>query len=251
MANAKSTSPRDVDMFFGHLETTTHDIWKDILTSSRMVRAIQDGSMTRELYAIYMVETYHYTSHNARNQALVGTRQDCAAPYAKYCYGHAAEEVGHEKMALNDIASLGFEHLKNDAFALPEPLPETERLIAYLYWISLTGNPLQRLGYSYWAESCYTHINPLIAKLRHTLGLEASQLTFFIAHSDIDTEHFEKVKAIIRRTCKTEHDLACVERALENTLRMTGNMLDAVYTEYERFRAGDSARCDFLRSRAS
>ncbi len=151
-------------------------------------------------------------------------------------------------MALHDVASLGLPGLKEEGARLPAPLLDTECLIAYLYWISITGNPLQRLGYSYWAESCYSHINPMLAKLRSTLQLEASQLTFFVAHSDIDADHFEEVKNIIRRTCKTEQDLAAVSHVMETSLRLTGRMLEAVYDEYERFLAGKSERCALLQA---
>lgn len=236
------------DQFFAHMESRSSQIWEGILSSSRFVRAINEGRATQAMYAIYMIETYHYTSHNSRNQVLVGIRPDCSTIYTKFCYEHAAEEVGHEKMALHDVASLGLPALKEEGAYLPEPLLDTECLISYLYWISITGNPLQRLGYSYWAESCYSHINPILEKLRDSLQLKASQLTFFIAHSDIDAEHFEGVKDIIRRTCKNEQDLTAISRVMENSLQLTGRMLEAVYDEYELLLAGRSERCALLRN---
>ncbi|MGS0740341.1 iron-containing redox enzyme family protein [Glaciimonas sp. GG7] len=233
----------DFDFFFKELDVKVDQVWKEIFSTSGFINAIESGQMTKELYAIYMVETFHYTSHNARNQALVGTRENCNSVYSRFCYEHAAEEVGHEKMALHDVLSIG---LKDIEFTIPRPLPETETLIAYLYWISLTGNPLQRLGYSYWAENCYAYINPMIAKVRNTLMLEASQLTFFIAHSDIDADHFNDVKNIIRRTCKTRQDIDSVVYAMDATLRLTGKVLEAVYLEYEKFKSGASLRYAFL-----
>lgn len=218
-------------------------VWGEILDTSRLVRAIRDGSIDKALYAIYMLETYHYTAHNARNQALVGVRHAELAPYAKFCFEHAAEEVGHERMALHDVMSIG---LKGHEFDIPKPLPATEILIAYLYWISFTGNPLQRLGYSYWAENAYVYINPLIDRLRRLLDLQESQLTFFIAHSAIDADHFDEIKSVMRRTCKQDEDWADIERVMETSLRLTGAMLDAVHDEYERYRSGASTRYAFL-----
>ena len=225
------------------LEYKVSAIWSEILSKSRLAHAIQEGQIDKALYAIYMIETYHYTSHNARNQALVGVRHADNVAYAKFCFEHAAEEVGHEKMALHDVMSIG---LKQHDFDIPEPLPATEILIAYLYWISFTGNPLQRLGYSYWAENAYQYINPLIDGLRKTLDLQASQLTFFIAHSDIDAHHFEEIKSIMKRTCKTDRDWADIARVMETSLYLTGAMLEASYEEYERYRSGKSDRYKFL-----
>src|SRR5690349_189535 len=97
----------DFDRFFKKLEDKAGSLWQEILNTSKLVKAIEEGVITKALYAIYMIETYHYTSHNAHNQALVGTRPDCTSVYAKFCYQHAADEVGHEKMALHDVSSLG------------------------------------------------------------------------------------------------------------------------------------------------
>ena len=235
----------DFPAFFSKLDQRLDILWGDLIRTSPLLRVIDENRITRELYAIYMVETYHYTGHNARNQALVGMRPDLSAPYMKFCLEHAADEVGHEKMALHDVASLGI--VDPDA-ALPVPLMETDILISYLYWVSQTGNPLQRLGYSYWAESCYKYINPLLAKLRKHLDLQASQMTFFIAHSDIDAEHFEDIKRIIERTCKSQEDLDAVTRVMESTLKLTGDVLNACHREYELHLAGLSKRCVFLGS---
>ncbi len=218
-------------------------LWSEILANSRFAAAIRDRRVDKSLYVIYMIETYHYTAHNARNQALVGVRHAENVQYSKFCFEHASEEVGHEKMALHDVMSIG---LKEHAFDIPAPLPETEILIAYLYWISLTGNPLQRLGYSYWAENAYQYINPLIEGLRETLELKPSQLTFFIAHSDIDADHFDEIKSIMQRTCKSEADWEDIARVMETSLRLTGAMLEASYEEYERYVSGTSNRYRFL-----
>ena len=237
------TTPVSFEQQLILLDARIENTWSDILDHSRLVSAIRDGSVCKSLYAIYMIETFHYTAHNARNQGLVGVRHADNPVYAKFCFEHAAQEVGHEKMALHDVMSLG---LKREVFEIPQALPETEVLIAYLYWISFSGNPLQRLGYSYWAENAYQFINPLINSLSETLSLKPAQLTFFIAHSDIDIEHFNEIKLILQRTCKTQADWDAITNVMETSLRLTGNMLEAVYTQYEAWQNGLAPRYDFL-----
>ena len=86
------------------------------------------GCVDKRLYAIYLTETFHYTKHNAKNQALVATRMESINPnYAKFCLKHALEEVGHEFMALHDIQNMGY---KLDEKSLPEALPATKTLVA-------------------------------------------------------------------------------------------------------------------------
>jgi pyrroloquinoline quinone (PQQ) biosynthesis protein C len=228
---------------FTDIDSSISELWSNIFSSSPLVKTINSGNVTKSLYAIYMIETYHYTSHNAANQALAGVK-NCENPvYAKFCFKHACDETGHEQMALHDLLSLG---VKEDEFVLPKPLPETEMLIAYLYWISSNGSPFRRLGYSYWAEGSYKYINPLIHKVKDSLKLDNSQMTFFIAHSDIDKKHAEEVESIILRTCKEACDWDDMKTVAETSLRLTAIMLDAIYREHQNFVNGKSKRYEFL-----
>lgn len=228
------------------LNKTTSALWDKILSESRLIKEIMDGNATKVLYAIYMIETFHYTRHNARNQALVGVRsQNISDRYLSYCFHHANEETGHENMALRDIRSLGFD--VSDVTQM-RPLPATETLTAYLYWISFQGNPVQRLGYSFWAENVYSYIDPALKALQESLGLQDSNLKFFVAHASIDEAHAEEVNKMILENCKTNKDFNDVKYVLENTLSLTGRILDDVWNEYVKFRKNKSDRYDFLRN---
>nr|WP_230975073.1 iron-containing redox enzyme family protein [Burkholderia stagnalis] len=136
----------NIDQQFTALEQRIRATWGEILDNSSLAQSIRTGEFSKELYMIYMLETYHYTSHNARNQALAGVAHPENPVYMKFCFDHAADEAGHEMMALHDLRSLGN---ANDELQLPAPLPSTETLIAYLYWASKHGNPFRRLGYSF------------------------------------------------------------------------------------------------------
>lgn len=224
---------------FNVLEKRIAATWADILDRSALARAIRSGEFSPELYMIYMLETYHYTAHNARNQALAGVANPQNPVYMKFCFDHAADEAGHEMMALHDLRSLGQSDAK---LVLPPPLPSTETLIGYLYWASQHGNPFRRLGYSFWAESSYEHITPLVSQVKQNLGLKDSQLTFFIAHSAIDAEHAIEVRSIIERVAKTADDWAAIGETAETSLRLTGHMLDEVHAEYTRLMSGAPSR---------
>jgi len=240
----------DIDQHFAALEQRISATWGEILDNSPLAMSIRTGEFSKELYMIYMLETYHYTSHNARNQALAGVAHPENPVYMKFCFDHAADEAGHELMALHDLRSLGD---TSDDLPLPAPLPSTETLIAYLYWTSKHGNPFRRLGYSVWAESSYQYINPLVGKVKEQLGLKDSQLTFFVAHSAIDEEHAREVRNVIERVAKTASDWDAIGETAEVSLRLTGRMLDEVHTEYMKLASGRPSRysavCDALFSR--
>jgi thiaminase len=234
----------DVKERFEALDEKLKATWKEILERSKLVHTIERGEIDRRLYGLYLLETYQYTLHNSRNQALVGVRSLSEnGPYLKFCFEHASEEAGHEQMAMHDLLSLG---LKRDSFLVPAPLPATEVLIGYLYWISGTGNPLRRLGYSYWAESSYQYITPLITRVQQTLSLKPAQMTFFVSHSRIDEEHALQVHKMISSNCQSEADWRDVEQVMVTSLRLTGGMMEGVYTEYERLVKGEYSPYTFL-----
>jgi len=229
-----------------NLKEEVGEIWQKTLSGSTMARMIMTGEVDRKFCAMYLMETFHYTRHNARNQALVGvTAENIPDSYRRFCFHHAEEETGHENMALHDLlSSLG---VARKDITIPEPLPETEVLISYLYWVSATGNPLRRLGYSFWAEACYEYINPLIEVIRDTLELKETQMTFFRAHSDIDEEHAKEVEDMLISCCRTEKDWQDVARVMRTSLELTANMVEAVTQAYIASKSGDD-KYDFLNS---
>jgi hypothetical protein len=229
-----------------HLHDLTAAVWRRMLETSPFFAAWETGACDRRLLALYYVETYHYTLHNARNQALVGVQHLSASPaYVQFCFEHAEEETGHEMMAFHDLKRM-VERPDLQLSDLPPPLPATETLIGYLYWISSTGNPLRRLGYSFWAEDSYRYFMPTLHRVRDRLGLVDADLTFLIAHANIDEKHAHDVHEQLLRHCRTESDWDAVGEVLVTSLELTGRVLDAVQEQWQRVGAGDCARVPFI-----
>jgi FkbM family methyltransferase len=204
------------------------------------LKVIRPGYASKKLYAIYMMETYHYTFHNSRNQAAIPARRDeMDINYMKFCLHHAEEEAGHEMMAFSDIKKLGFNISKNN---LPEPLPATQELIRYIYEIAENANPLARLGYSFWAERVYTYITPLLKLMKFGAGIPDKSMTFFNEHSDIDAKHAEDVDEAILRFAKTDADWKAIEECMIGTLDRTIKMTHEVLAEYDKVRDNQETR---------
>lgn len=204
--------------------------WKKNLEKSQFAKLIMDGKFGKELYVQYLTETYHYTKHNAKNQALVAVR-DSTSPFAyqRFCLHHALEELGHEHMALHDLQKVG---VKIDEANMPPMLASSETLVAYLYWVSAFGNPLQRIGYSFWAESSYDYIQPLLEKTRQILGIGGPQMTFLVQHADIDEKHAEEVKEVMLQVVKSEKDWEDIERVMLQSLKLTFDVLEEIAENY-------------------
>ena len=224
---------------FKKLDTVIGQRWGELLSPERLQKLMAVvKSKDRRAYAILLIQIYHYAYHMARNQALVGANlSNTNTRYMKYCFEHALEETGHELMALHDLRKMGVA-IEDPRTELPDMLPGTEQLTAYIYWVSTQGNPVQRLGFTYWAERSYEFLNPFIGSSRSDLGLEKSAMTFFFSHAHVDEKHAEDVKKIISEICTSAKDWRALERTASISLQITTAMIDHTYEEYLRVRDG-------------
>jgi len=218
-----------MDKFFKELDVIVDNGWTKI-KSGRYWNHSLEQPMTVELYQQVMLQIYHYTRFNSINQAACAFSADPAqTALLRFVYKHALEELGHEKMVIRDLESIG---------ALPEslpaPLPPTQALIAYLNDVAIRLGPIARLGYSYWAEEVYAHIQPILDKFRVDLGLTDEKMTFFVAHSTIDEKHSEEVRLAMQRAVKTDEERLLIKEVARVTLYLTGQLLEESLLEYER-----------------
>ena len=218
--------------------------WTEIMDGSGLTQAILNGCSDRRLLALYLAQTYHYAGQSMQTQAIVGLRVGQKDHrYLKFCYKHASEEVGHELMALHDLKRMG---VAADRVVNDPPLAATDLLVAYLHGISSVGNPLQRLGYSYWAERWFHYAGPALEALLRNMRLKPEDVTFFTVHAKIDAKHSEEVEEIMRLTVKTEQDRRDIERVMGTSLRLMGGVLNEVYDTYARLQEGKAPEFDYL-----
>jgi pyrroloquinoline quinone (PQQ) biosynthesis protein C len=223
--------------------------WMEILAQPQAMNFANSlMGKDRRIYAIYLTQVYYYAFHTARNQALVAVNPaNTDIKYMQFCLEHALEETGHELMALHDLKAIGAP-IENIGKDMPPILPPTELLIAYLYWVSSNGSPVQRLGYSYWAERSYGLIGAFMENLTKELGLEKKQMTFYYSHALIDDKHAKDVEKIVLATCKTEDDWKQITKVAEITIDLTHEILQQVLKEYELLINGKSSDFEILKS---
>jgi Iron-containing redox enzyme len=197
------------------------------LRSAALWQHVASAGCDRELYRVALTQIFHYTRHNSINQAVAAFRADPAElALLRFVYKHAKEELGHERFIVHDLESAG---LLADGDELDEPLAATDALIHYLYGVALREGPIPRLGYSYWAESAYAEIAPLIAAARTSLALSDSDMTFFVAHSVLDRQHIEEVKEVMCRAITTPEQARAVERVALTSLWLTQSLLEQAF----------------------
>jgi hypothetical protein len=218
-----------MDNFFAELDEVINDGW-DKIKAGRYWKHSMENKITPELYQQVMLQVYHYTRFNSVNQAACAFSANPAqVTLLRFVYKHALEELGHENMVIRDLESINALPAQ-----MPAPLAPTQALIAFLNDVAIRLGPIPRLGYSYWAEDVYGHIQPLLEKFRADLGLKDEQMTFFVAHSSIDEKHSEEVRLAMQRAVKTDEERSMIKEVARVTLYLTGQLLEESLSEYER-----------------
>lgn len=210
------------DDLFARLDSSIANLWAQAQASTFWRQIVASGC-DPELYRVTMIQIFHYTRHNSINQAVAALRTEPEQmSLLRFVYGHAKEELGHEKLVVHDLKSVG---MMKDGDALDPPLPATDALINYLYGIALREGALARLGYSYWAESVYGHIGPLLLTAKKSLALDDRNMTFFAAHSEIDSKHAEQVRSAICLAVTTPEQAEAIHRVAVTSLWLTIQLL--------------------------
>jgi hypothetical protein len=209
--------------FTESLRATVEAEWARI-KQGEFWRRVMGAPVPVLLWRDLLLQVYHYSRHNSMNQAVAAF---VPAPEGllKFVYQHASEELGHERMITHDLKSIG---LLDEAELAAAPLPATEALIGYLYYVGLRYGPVARLGYSFWAEGAHAHIQEPLGKLCADLKLTSKNVTFFGAHAQADELHIQQVEEAIERFAVSSQDRELVTRVCLTTLSLTGQLLEQV-----------------------
>ena len=224
-----------MEKFFDDLDAAIAARWLEA-RQGRFWRHVSEQGCSAELYRLTMLQIFHYTRHNSINQAVAAFRADPEQrALLGFVYEHAREELGHEQMVIRDLEAAG---LLRDGDPIEPPLPATDALINYLYGVALREGLVPRLGYSYWAESVYVQIAPLLSRVRETLALSDRQLSFFRAHSAIDVRHAQQVRSALQRAVTTPEQAEAVQRVALTTLWLTLSLLEQAFDATQAVQAG-------------
>jgi pyrroloquinoline quinone (PQQ) biosynthesis protein C len=187
------------------------------------MRALRDGRMTVEEYRSILRQIFHHTRENPQLQALAtvyfrGRQRDLVRSF----YAHAASEIGHDQLALNDFVTLG-----GDGSMVPyeNPLPATTALLAYGFYQIYNLNPIGYLGYLLFLEFTPTQAGGAMMQQLARNGVPPNAMTFLKDHTEIDVGHNRLMEKYIGGLVKSERDLDCIDYAMKTTGHLYAGML--------------------------
>jgi thiaminase len=175
---------------------------------------------SREVYAEWIAQTYHFVCHSTRLLALSASRFSVAedAFHLRFLE-HLREEKNHDKLALSDLRALG-----HDISDHPEQ-PETRAFWQGQYYLVEHVSPKALFGYIWSLEElAATKGRSIYKELCRAHGEPAS--VFMKVHAEEDLDHVEKLYEQLQKL--EGRDRVIVAENFEQSCVLYGHMLDKV-----------------------
>ncbi|PIR23311.1 MAG: hypothetical protein COV44_03255 [Deltaproteobacteria bacterium CG11_big_fil_rev_8_21_14_0_20_45_16] len=208
------------------------DAWQEVaeeMKSNRVFAAIQRGELGVHEYKAILREIFHHARENPQIQALATSFfRGSEREFVKMFLKHATSEVGHDQLALNDLAALG-----EDVSGIPteRPLPATTALISYAFYQIQFRNPLGYIGYLFFLEYTPVQNGPTYLKRLREKGVPDSALSFIQEHATVDISHCRLIEKYVDQLIRTQDDLDEVCYAIRTTGQLYQRMLESAVKE--------------------
>lgn len=180
------------------------------------------ATATRELYAEYLTQTYHYVVASVplmrlARRAAVG---ESLKEYRLYLDHHIREEEHHATWLLEDLHTLSSD-------GLSAPSPEAMSLAGIGYYAINHCRPLSLLGYMYALESSPLSVDAL-RDLQARCGLSNHDMRTLAVHSENDPHHREELDTVLCSHWVTGEVQSQVTVVATATLRAGIQLLDSM-----------------------
>lgn len=201
----------------------------DTFFRSRPVLRLMSGDINPSHYRAVLREIFHHTRENPQLQALAtvyfrGRQRDLVRSFL----AHAASEIGHDQLALNDFVTMG-----GDARDVPyqNPLPATTALISFGFYQVYNLNPLGYLGYLFFLEFMPTNSGAGLMSALAKVGIPSTAMTFLRDHTEIDIGHNKLMRKYVDGLVASESDIDTIDYAMKTTGFLYAQMLDQAISD--------------------
>ena len=163
---------------------------------------LNGGELNLKHYISFLRETYFNARENPQLQAyatayFTGTQRKLVKKF----YQHAISEIGHDQLALDDMAALGV-----DVTNVPNerPLATTIGFTAYGFYQVQFLNVLGYLGYLFHLEFMPTQNGDRYMKRLSSLGVPTTAMTFLEEHTKVDIAHNKLMEGYVEQLVTTD-----------------------------------------------
>lgn len=174
-------------------------------------RRLFDGSIDKDRYVHYLLQTYHYARWTTPLMAEAGRRMKRLGLHSRLgdlLLRKSDEERGHERWLLADLRNLGW---SAERVERQMPNPAVTAYVAWNRFTSRCGRPEAFLGTAYVLEYLSVHrasqsVERLLAT--HNIPNIRKAVTFLKAHGTADERHVEELTSLLSPLMDREEQAA-------------------------------------------
>lgn len=203
-----------------------------ILADGEFFRRLRSGNLSRAHYMAFLAEEYHNTTENPRIMALFVAHLDSGAHKAAgMLLRHAAQEMGHNDMALADLKILGG---NDEGVRASRPLPATEALAAFISFEIQRRDPKAFLGYLYHMESLSLRLAGNAGDIFSRMQIPETALSFLREHAELDPGHMKLNRDYLEAFILDDSDLESVLYGMKGSCLLHGLMFQGILDSVDR-----------------
>ncbi len=201
----------------------------DALAVHSFAQRMIAGAVTREEYAAFLVQTYHYVVHTRPLLHRAGERLERSGQTAlgQLFLHKAREEDGHDEWLLEDLAAIGE---KPQRVQEEKPVSAVRRFVTWNSFVVEHGLPVGILGAAYVLEAISAqHANKVAKNLCERSGISgiAHGVRFLAGHGDADIGHIAELGQVIKTIASVPKN----REAILMTARVTSSTYLGLYAE--------------------
>lgn len=174
-------------------------------------RRLFDGSIDKDGYVHYLIQTYHYARWTTPLLAEAGRRMKRLGRHSRLgelLLQKSEEERGHERWLLADLRNLGW---PAERVERQTPNPAVTAYVAWNRFTSRSGRPEAFLGTAYVLEYLSVHrasqsVERMLAA--NTIPNIRKAVTFLKAHGTADEKHVEELTSLLSPLTDREEQAA-------------------------------------------
>lgn len=195
--------------------------------SSPAIQRLIAGELNIAHYQSLLREIYFYARESPQFFSAIPIHlRGRQREFTKMMLQHAASEAGHDRLALDDLKTLG---ASVETISYERPLPETSALIGFSFYLIQYLNPVSYLGFVFHLEYLPTHFGEQYAKGLLSAGIPPAAMTFIGEHVEADVGHNKLMAEYVEHLLVTERDVEDVIYAMRVTANLYAKVFEAAF----------------------
>lgn len=205
---------------FERAEAETAPVLAEYIDKHPFVESILKGTLTEEVYAAYLRETYHLVTQTPYFLSAAASHSD-SEWLQDWFLDLARDERHHNRLCVRDLKKMGIDP---DGYLGAVPGLGTWTMVGQNHYLARAADPAGVIGFAAATEGLGASLAPKVAEAMRQYDFAKDAVSFLRVHSAEDQEHIETVRKGFERCAESSEAYTVMVAAWKYTLRAYGQL---------------------------